>query len=76
MAKKWDYSHLSLEEIDEELSSIGPNLERDMERLKKQYMKRQKALRIARDAKLRAPSTLAPPSTPCAMGLAGVTDGL
>ena len=34
--KKYDFSHLSLEEIDEELGQIGANLERDMEKLKKQ----------------------------------------
>lgn len=48
---KYDFSHLSLPEIDHELANIGANLERDMGKLKRQYEKRERALRAARVTK-------------------------
>jgi len=51
---KYDFSHLNLAEIDEELACIGANLERDMGKLKRQYEKRERALRAARTTKMGA----------------------
>jgi len=60
-SNKYDFSHLGLAEINEELASIGANLERDMGKLRRQYEKRDRALRAARALKTGA----APPaSTP------------
>ena len=50
-SKKYDFSHLSLAGIDEELSALGANLERDMAKLRRQYEKRERALRQAKSDK-------------------------
>ena len=62
--------------VNEELGAIGANLERDMEKLKKQYSKRQKALRIACEVKVRELSSSAPSEAPPVTSPPGVTDGL
>ena len=51
-SSKYNFSHLSLQEIDEELECLPANLERDLAKLRRQYEKRGKALRMARDTKL------------------------
>ena len=45
---KYDFSSLSLAEVDAELSSQQANFERDVGKLRKQYEKRGRALRAAR----------------------------
>jgi len=49
---KFDFSKLSIAEIDEELASQQANFERDVGRLRKQYERRGRALRAARVARL------------------------
>eukprot|EP00316_Scyphosphaera_apsteinii_P008787 CAMPEP_0119301128 /NCGR_PEP_ID=MMETSP1333-20130426/2957_1 /TAXON_ID=418940 /ORGANISM="Scyphosphaera apsteinii, Strain RCC1455" /LENGTH=473 /DNA_ID=CAMNT_0007303119 /DNA_START=37 /DNA_END=1458 /DNA_ORIENTATION=- len=49
--KKYDFSHLSLLAIDDELAAIKTNLQRDMTKLRRQYEKRDRALRAARASK-------------------------
>ena len=48
---KFDFSSLSLEEIEEELNCQQANFERDVARLRKQYERRGRALRAARAAR-------------------------
>ena len=48
---RYDFSHLSLDEIEEELRSQQANFERDVGRLRKQYERRGRALRAAKAAK-------------------------
>ena len=50
-APKYDFSHLSLEEIDDMLAGQQADFERDVGRLRKQYERRGRALRSARAAK-------------------------
>lgn len=54
---KYDFSHLSMDEIETELTNLGSNLERDIGKLKRQYEKRQRALEAARQAKSQESST-------------------
>jgi len=48
---KYDFTHLNVKEIDEELAALDANLERDMAKLRRQYEKRERALRQAREGK-------------------------
>ena len=48
---KYDFSHLTLQEIDEEIRNQQANFERDVGLLRKQYERRGRALRRARAAK-------------------------
>lgn len=49
---KYDFSHMSVADIDAELSNIGTSLERDIGKLKRKYEKRERLLRAARTAML------------------------
>ena len=61
---KYDFAHLSLPEIEHELSNIGANLERDMGKLKRQYEKRERALRAARTSKSGGGAAVATAASP------------
>ncbi len=50
-ASKYNFSHLSVEAIEDELSALQGNLERDLAKLRRQYDKREKALRSELSAK-------------------------
>jgi len=45
---KYDFAHLNISAIDDELHSLDANLERDMAKLRRQYEKRERALRQAK----------------------------
>ena len=51
-----DFSHLSVGEIDAELAAISTNMEKDLEKVKRQYHKREKALQKARAEKVKGQS--------------------
>lgn len=51
-AQRYDFSQLTIEAIEGELNAISTHFERDMAKLRRQYERREKALKLARDAKL------------------------